>query len=133
MGISFFKKIFGGDSEERNSETEAGEEKLGREEQPACCSQDKTDSGEEDCEAGIDLTNLEAFVEYVVKALVDLPEQVSLESVDKERITIIQVRCEKSDIGKIIGKSGKTISAIRTLVSSAAGRGGLRVSVDVME
>ncbi|NLZ59819.1 MAG: KH domain-containing protein [Lentisphaerae bacterium] len=76
---------------------------------------------------------MEAFVEYVVKALVDLPEQVSLESVDKERITIIQVRCEKSDIGKIIGKSGKTISAIRTLVSSAAGRGGLRVSVDVLD
>ncbi|NMA42461.1 MAG: KH domain-containing protein [Oligosphaeraceae bacterium] len=76
---------------------------------------------------------MEAFVEYVVKALVDAPEKVSLESVEKERITIIQVRCEKSDIGKIIGKSGKTIAAIRSLVSSAAGRSGLRVSVDVLD
>mgnify|MGYP000856164700 CR=1 FL=1 len=128
MAISFFKRIFGGDSEERNSEAETRKEKQ-RQRRSQAASNNAGEAGD----PAVDLSGLEAFVEYVVKALVDAPEKVSLESVEKERITIIQVRCEKSDIGKIIGKSGKTIAAIRSLVSSAAGRSGLRVSVDVLD
>ena len=80
-----------------------------------------------------DVREMEAFVEYVVKALVDKPEEVEITTVDSEEGTTIQVRCCKEDIGKIVGKRGKTIMAIRSLVSGAAGRQHKRVSVDVLD
>lgn len=79
------------------------------------------------------LAELESFVEYVVKSLVDKPEEVSLATVETSEGATIQIRCNKEDIGKIVGKRGKTIMAIRSLVSGAAGRQRKRVSVDVMD
>ena len=80
-----------------------------------------------------DLHALEQFVEYVARNLVDNADAVSLSTVEKGRVSVIQIRCEKKDIGKIIGKTGKTIAAIRLLVSGAGGRMGLRVTVDVLD
>ncbi len=79
------------------------------------------------------LLELESFVDYVVKALVDYPDEVKLTTVETEEGATIQIRCNKEDIGKIVGKRGKTIMAIRSLVSGAAGRQQKRVSVDVMD
>ena len=79
------------------------------------------------------LREMESFVEYVVKALVDHPDQVEMNTVDGEDGATIQVRCRKEDIGKIVGKRGKTIMAIRSLVSGAAGRQHKRVSVEVLD
>ena len=79
------------------------------------------------------LRALESFVEYVVKTLVDKPGEVSLKTVENEDGATIQIFCCKEDIGKIVGKRGKTIMAIRSLVSGAAGRQRKRVSVDVMD
>jgi predicted RNA-binding protein YlqC (UPF0109 family) len=76
---------------------------------------------------------MEKFVSYVVCSLVDKPEQVSLTRNVKGDLTVIQVHCFKKDIGKVIGKSGKTISALRVLVSSASARSGQRMTVDVMD
>jgi|LSQX01.2.fsa_nt_gb predicted RNA-binding protein YlqC (UPF0109 family) len=133
MGISFFKKIFGGASTDSAAEAEKKTEvKDKRVPQPKLCAADFADQ-DDDTSSGASLPGLEAFVLYVVKALVDEPDKVSLQTVEKSRINVIQIRCEKKDIGKIIGKSGKTISAIRSLVSSAAGRTGLRVTVDVLD
>ena len=80
-----------------------------------------------------DVREMEAFVEYVVKALVDNPDQIEIDTVDNKDGIAIQIRCRKEDIGKIVGKRGKTIMAIRSLVSGAAGRQHKRVSVDVLE
>ena len=80
-----------------------------------------------------DVREMESFVEYVVKALVDKPEEVEITTVDGDEGATIQVRCWKDDIGKIVGKRGKTIMAIRSLVSGAAGRQHKRVSVDVLD
>lgn len=79
------------------------------------------------------IRELESFVIYVAKNLVDNAEAVTVSTVDKERISVIQIRCEKKDIGKIIGKNGKTIAAIRLLVNGAGGRMGLRMTVDVLD
>ena len=79
------------------------------------------------------LRELEGFVDYVVKALVDYPDEVSVDTVEKDDGMSIQIRCRKEDIGKIVGKRGKTIMAIRSLVSGAAGRQRKRVSVDVLD
>ncbi len=75
----------------------------------------------------------EAFVEYIAKALVDLPELVKVNSVERGNGSQIQIACDKRDIGKLIGKSGKTIASIRLLVASSCGRSGNRIAVEVLE
>lgn len=79
------------------------------------------------------LKDLEHFVDYVVRALVDQPDEVTVETVPGEKATIIQVTCAKDDIGKIIGKNGKTISAIRALVNGAGKRFEKEYTVEVMD
>ena len=76
---------------------------------------------------------LEDFVSFVSRSLVDNPEAVQVSTLEKDRLSVIQIRCEKRDIGKIVGKSGKTIAAIRTLLSGAGGRIGLRMTVEVLD
>ena len=76
---------------------------------------------------------LEDFVAFVSRSLVDNPEAVQVSMLEKDRLSVIQIRCEKRDIGKIVGKNGKTIAAIRTLVSGAGGRIGLRMTVEVLD
>ena len=96
----------------------------------------KSDGGNGGKSAGASdgsLRELEGFVDYVVKALVDYPDEVSVSTVDNGDGSTIQIRCRKEDIGKIVGKRGKTIMAIRSLVSGAAGRQRKRVSVDVLD
>jgi len=133
MGISFLKKIFGGAAdnvvEETANASVATDKKVP---QPKLDAADFADQDKEN-DSAASLAGLEAFVLYVVQALVDEPDQVTLQTVEKNRMNVIQIRCVKKDIGKIIGKSGKTISAIRTLVSSAAGRTGMRITVDVLD
>lgn len=74
-----------------------------------------------------------AFVEYVVRSLVDAPDAVKVTPVAGDRQTTVQVTCEKRDIGKVIGKSGKTIAAIRVLVAGASARQGKKVSVEILD
>lgn len=74
-----------------------------------------------------------AFVEYVVRSLVDDSDSVEIKQNEKERETTILIACAKRDMGKIIGKSGRTIAAIRTLTASAGGRLGKKVSVEIIE
>jgi uncharacterized protein len=76
---------------------------------------------------------MKAFVEYVVKALVDHPDQVDVREVDGERVVVFELRLNQTDIGKVIGKSGRTITAIRTLLTSAAAKNGKRVVLEIIE
>ena len=76
---------------------------------------------------------MKAFIEYVVKELVDFPEQVDIREVDGERGMLFELRLNPSDIGKVIGKSGRTITAIRTLLISAAANIGKRVMLEIIE
>jgi predicted RNA-binding protein YlqC (UPF0109 family) len=76
---------------------------------------------------------IEGFVLYVIRALVDTPDSVRVTTAETERATVLTVSCEKKDIGKIIGKNGKTIAAIRALANGAGGRMGKRVNVEVQD
>jgi len=76
---------------------------------------------------------MKVFIEYVVKALVDFPEQVDIREVDGDRVVVFEVRLNPSDIGKVIGKSGRTITAIRTLLTSAAAKNGKRAMLEIIE
>lgn len=76
---------------------------------------------------------MKEFIEYIVKNLVDHPEKVQINEIGGSHTLIIELRAEKSDIGKIIGKKGKTINAIRTLLMSVASRNGLRVNLEILD
>lgn len=76
---------------------------------------------------------MKEFVEYVVKALVDYPGEVNVREVDGERTVVFELRLNKSDIGKVIGKNGRTISALRSLLTSAAAKQGRRAVLEIVE
>jgi uncharacterized protein len=76
---------------------------------------------------------MKAFIEYVAKALVDHPEEVDVREIDSERAVIFELRLNQTDIGKVIGKSGRTITAIRTLLTSAAAKMGKRAMLEIIE
>ena len=76
---------------------------------------------------------MKAFIEFVVKALVDYPEQVEIREVDGDRVVVFELRLNQTDIGKVIGKSGRTITAIRTLLTSAAAKQGKRAMIEIIE
>jgi len=76
---------------------------------------------------------MKSFIEYVVKALVDFPDEVDIREVEGERAVVFELRLNKSDIGKVIGKQGRTIQSLRTLVNSAIARQGKRAMVEIIE
>lgn len=76
---------------------------------------------------------MKEFVEYIIKNLVDNPDEVNIKEVGGTNTLILELSVEKPDIGKIIGKKGKTINAIRTLLMSVASRNNIRVSLEILE
>ena len=83
--------------------------------------------------ADIEAGDLQGFVEFVVKSLVDHPEEMEIIPEQNEDHCALRIRCHKDDRGKIIGKRGKTISAIRNLASGAASKMRRRVNVEVVD
>lgn len=76
---------------------------------------------------------MQAFLEYVVKGLVQNPEAVSITPVEREGTTIYELRVDPQDVGKIIGRQGMTINAIRSLLLAGSARKGLRCTLEIVE
>jgi len=76
---------------------------------------------------------MQAFLEYVVKGLVDHPEQATVTPVAKDAVTIYEVRLHPDDVGKVIGRQGITINAIRSLLLAGSAKKGLRCSMEIVE
>ena len=76
---------------------------------------------------------MKAILEIIVKALVDAPNEVKITEIDGEKTIIFELRCNAKDIGKIIGKSGKTVGAMRTLLSSIAAKQGRKALLEVVD
>ena len=79
------------------------------------------------------MANYKELVEFVVKYLVTQPDVVSVESNDSEGGIKIMIKVAHEDVGRIIGKRGATINAIRLLAKAAAVKAGERVDVDIVE
>ena len=73
------------------------------------------------------------LIEYVVKTLVDHPDDLRIAEIEGERTVVYELRCHPEDVGKVIGKSGKTVGAIRTLLSTVAARQNRRAMLEVVE
>ena len=76
---------------------------------------------------------LKDLVTYVAKALVDKPEEVAVRELEGDQTALIELRVAKEDLGKIIGRQGRTIRALRTVVAAASAHSKKRVSVELME
>jgi len=69
----------------------------------------------------------------IVKALVDNPEQVQVNEIVSTQTVVLELRVDKSDMGKIIGKQGRTANAIRTLLNAASGKVRKRYILEIVE
>jgi uncharacterized protein len=73
------------------------------------------------------------LLEHVTKALVDAPEQVAVNQVDEDGETVLELTVAESDLGKVIGKSGRTARALRTLLSAAGIKTHKRYTLEILE
>lgn len=73
------------------------------------------------------------FVEYVVKKIVDNPDEVQVQEVKAEKVILLEIRVAKDDMGKVIGKGGRVANALRTIVGAAAAKIKKRVMVEILE
>lgn len=76
---------------------------------------------------------MKEFIETIVKALVDHPDQVNLTEVQGERTTVYELHVGEGDLGKVIGKHGQTAKSIRTLISAISAKKGKRAVLEILE
>jgi predicted RNA-binding protein YlqC (UPF0109 family) len=76
---------------------------------------------------------MQAFLDYVVKGLVQNPESVAITPVEREGKTVYELRLHPQDVGKIIGRQGMTINAIRSLLLAGSAKKGLRCTLEIVE
>ncbi len=76
---------------------------------------------------------MQAFLEYVVKGLVSHPGEVTVTPVAREGTTIYELRMHPEDVGKVIGRQGMTINAIRALLLAGSAKKGVRCSLEIVE
>jgi uncharacterized protein len=77
--------------------------------------------------------DMRVLVEEIAKALVDEPEQVTVRSIDGEQVTVLELRVSPNDLGKVIGKQGRTARSIRTILGAAGMKLGKRYTLEILE
>jgi len=73
------------------------------------------------------------LVEYIAKSLVDDPQAVTVNVIEQDHSTILELRVGAEDVGKVIGKHGRIAKAIRTILSATAGASDKRVSLEILD
>lgn len=73
------------------------------------------------------------MVEEIAKALVDIPEEVSVREVQGEQVTVLELKVAPSDLGKVIGKQGRTARSVRTLLGAAGMKLNRRFTLEILE
>jgi predicted RNA-binding protein YlqC (UPF0109 family) len=77
---------------------------------------------------------MKEFIEYIAKQLVDDPDGVMIdEKIDEEKKLLLSLRVSKSDVGKVIGKQGKTAAAMRILLTAVAAKHGKRAVLEILD
>jgi len=73
------------------------------------------------------------LISYIAKALVDNPEEVGVTEIEGEQTSVIELKVAKNDLGKVIGKQGRTARAMRTILSAASTKVNKRSVLEIME
>ncbi len=73
------------------------------------------------------------LVTEIAKALVDIPDEVNVREVEGEQVTVLELRVAPSDLGKVIGKQGRTARSIRTLLGAAGMKLNRRFTLEILE
>ena len=79
------------------------------------------------------MAEIKQLVEDIAKALVDIPEQVSVREVEGEQVTVLELRVAPTDLGKVIGKQGRTARSVRTLLGAAGMKLHRRFTLEILE
>ena len=81
----------------------------------------------------ITIRAVKEFLEFVIRQLVEFPEEMMLSEIPSGKMTIFRVQLRQSDVGRVIGRNGQTIQAIRALLASSAARHGQRATLEIVE
>jgi predicted RNA-binding protein YlqC (UPF0109 family) len=76
---------------------------------------------------------MKQLIEDIAKALVDLPDEVTVSEVRGEQVTVLELKVAASDLGKVIGKQGRTARSIRTLLGAAGMKLNRRFTLEILE
>ncbi len=76
---------------------------------------------------------LKELMEYIAKSLVDYPEEVEVREVEGEQTAVIELKVAKEDLGKVIGRQGRTARAMRTILSAASTKAQKRAVLEIIE
>ena len=76
---------------------------------------------------------MKELVEAIVKALVDNPDQVQVRAIEGEHVTVFELRTHPDDLGKVIGRRGRTAEAIRTILGAAGRKQRKRFTLEILE
>ena len=79
------------------------------------------------------MSELKDLIEYVGKSLVDMPDEVNVNEIQGEQTTVIELKVDKSDLGKVIGKQGRTARALRTILNAASTKLKKRSVLEIIE
>ena len=79
------------------------------------------------------MSELKELIDYVSRALVDLPDGVEVNEIEGEQTTVIELKVDKSDLGKVIGKQGRTARALRTILNAASTKLKKRSVLEIIE
>lgn len=78
-------------------------------------------------------SELKTLIELVAKSLVDMPDEVRVNEIEGEQTTVIELSVDKSDLGKVIGKQGRTARALRTILNAASTKLRKRSVLEIIE
>ena len=76
---------------------------------------------------------MKELIEAIAKALVDHPDQVQVRSVDGEQVTVLELRVHPEDLGKVIGRQGRTAKSMRTILGAAGMKLKKRLTLEILE
>jgi hypothetical protein len=77
--------------------------------------------------------SLKELIEFVARALVDRPESVQVSEISGEQTVVLELRVAKEDLGKVIGKQGRTVRAMRAILSAASAKARKRAELEILE
>jgi len=76
---------------------------------------------------------MEEFIRYLIKNLVDQPDNIKINVFDGERSTVVEIEVDSGDVAKLVGRQGRTIKALRTIVMTVAARFGRKVRLEIIQ